>query len=337
MPSDAPLPILFGLEKRLIGWQGLTLTTPANWSPTKFTGSHQKGDMRLDDDEGVRLEIRWESGKKSFDVPKSVDEFLSSLEKDLKKHSNFERIKNAKVVSRSRKKKEQLTNFGWSAVPGPVAGSGFGCAWYCPVCERALFAQVLGRDTERPAAVERLAGEVLTSLECHGEGGWETWSVFDLKVQVPAEFLSTRSQLLLNKLQLEWARPRPSGLGGLGRRNERIVVKRLPIANILLEDTTLRDWAEHGVRFANKQLSLGKATDVRVHGHEGLLYQGPYKDLRARIITRILDLLLQRKTPPGQVLVWHCPQSNRIWSVETELTASNAHVAEEVIASIECH
>lgn len=337
-PSTEPLPPLFGREKHLVGWQGMSLTTQVNWNPAKFSGNHDKGDMRLDDEDGVRLELRWEKPKKAANIEKSVTEFMTRLEKDAKKRRvDWENLEDAKLVSRSRKKKDQLTNFAWKSAGNPEASCGYGVAWSCPVCDRVVFGQILGRHAEKPQKVEKLASEVLTSMECHGEGGWETWSVFDLKVEVPKDFVSAKSQLLLNKLELEWIRPRPVGLYGWGRRPERIVARRFPIANVLLGKTSLENWAHGVLCVPHKQLGLQDPEPCQIRGHEGLLYRGPARDLRARLSVWFFDKLMRRTTPQGELRVWLCPESNKIWSLETELSAANAHVAQDVLDSIMCH
>ncbi|MBV9467716.1 MAG: hypothetical protein JOZ57_00555, partial [Abitibacteriaceae bacterium] len=55
----APLPALFATETHLLGWQGLTVTLPSDWNLKTFGGDATKGDLRVDDADGPRLELRW--------------------------------------------------------------------------------------------------------------------------------------------------------------------------------------------------------------------------------------------------------------------------------------
>ena len=335
--NPAPSP-LFGRARRLLGWQGYTAQLPLEWNPGKFAGKRNNGNLRVDDEDGTRFELRWEETHKTPDVAKSIDNFLKQLEKNAKKNGDPFRVDDkAHTVSRSRKRKEQVTSFGWIGAPDAPASCGYGAAWSCPVCKRVTFAHILGHAGEKSDKIERLAGEILGEMECHGEGGWDTWSAFDLQVEIPTEFELARAQLLLNKIELEWVRPRPTGLYGWGRNAERVRVMRFPVANVLLEGKTLVEWADWNVQHKNKGLALRDATEDEFNGHEGLLYRGPIRDLKARAAVWFFDHLLRRRTPPGEVRVWNCPQSNRLYVLESEVSPVNAHVPGDVLDALACH
>ena len=336
--SSASLPPLFGRTRHLLGWQGFTATVPADWNPGKVAGNRLQGDLRVDDENGVRLEIRWEKSKHKPDIAKSIVNFQKQLEKDAKKRGeNFQIVDEAKVVSRGKKRKEQVTSFGWIGAADSSTSCGFGAAWFCPVCERTTFAHVVGQRGERAEKIERLASEVLTSLECHGEGGWETWSVFDLQIEIPVEFELAGSQLLLNKIEMQWVRPRPVGFYGWGRRAERLKISRFPVANVLLDGKTLEDWADWNVRAKHKLLALGLGEETEVKEHPAVKYHGVIKDLKQRAGVWLFDKVLRRRTPPAEILVWSCPQSNRLWVWEHEVSGVNAHVPTDVLDSLACH
>lgn len=335
--ASAPSP-LFGRARRLLGWQGYTVPLPVEWNPGKFSGKRGNGDLRVDDGDGTRFELRWEETTKTPDVEKSIANFLKQLGKDARKRGDEFRVdEKAHTVSKGRKRKEQITSFGWIGAPGAPASCGYGAAWSCPVCKRVTFAHILGHGLEKPDKIERLASEILGAMECHGEGGWDTWSAFDLQIEVPTEFELARAQLLLNKIEFEWVRPRPVGIYGLGRRAERIRMLRFPVANVLLEGKTLVEWADWNVQHKNKQLALREAVEDEFHGHEGLLYRGPARDLKTRAGVWLFDTLLRRRTPQGEVRVWNCPQSNRLYVLESEVSPVNAHVPGDVLDALVCH
>lgn len=329
---------MFARARHLLGWQGFTATLPANWNPAKFGGNRDKGDLRVDDEDGPRLEMRWERTEKEPNIQKSVDDFLKRLEKDAKKRKvNFDVQDNVHIVGKGRKKKNQLTNFAWVSAPDQPASSAFGISWHCPVCERVLFVQLLGRGEEKPAKVEKLATEILAGMECHGEGGWDTWSAFELKVDIPEEFLLSRAQLLLNRLELEWARPIPQGIRGLGKRTERVALRRFPVANVALANLTLEKWGNVKIAGEHKKLIMGDPEHITIRGHEGLLYTARSRDPRARLAVWFFDKLFRRTTPSPEVRICNCPESNRLYVLETELSTTNAHVARDVLESLECH
>jgi hypothetical protein len=337
-PASSPLPLLFGKARRSLGWQGFSTEIPEGWNPGKFSGNRLNGDLRVDDENGVRFELRWETSKKTPDVEKSVANFLTTLEKEAKKRkAPFKRVDDAKVVSKSKKRKDQVTSFGWIGDDAAQTTCGFGAAWYCPQCDRVTFAHIVGQANEKPGKIERLAGEILGPLECHSEGGWDSWSLYDLKIDIPTEFELARAQLLLNKVELEWIRPRPVGLYGWGRKAERLKLSRFPVASVLLADQSLKDWAYWNVREKQKLLKLGIAEETRVNGHEAVLFQGGAKDPRVALTVWLFDKALRRRTPPGEIRVWNCDVSNRIWAFEHEVSPVNLHVAVDVLDSLECH
>lgn len=334
----APMPLLFGRPTHVLGWQGFTAVLPENWNPAKFGGNRLNGDLRVDDEDGPRLELRWEANKGHVNVEKSVTDFLKRLEKDAKKRKQpFEIVEDVRLVSRGRKGKDQITSFAWRGGGEKLAGHGYGVAWSCPDCGRVTFGHLLGRAHEKPAKIERLATEIFGSLECHGRGGWETWSAFDLKLDVPEEFALGRAQMLLNKIELEWIRPKTAGLKGLGQVAERIAVRRFPIANVVLENESLENWANRTIRFGHKTLKLSAPEPTEVHGHAGMEMTGRPRDWRIWLGAMTFDWLKRRKTSPAVVQVWHCPVSNRLWVLETQVSNANAHVAADTLDSLECH
>jgi hypothetical protein len=62
--KELRLPSMFAIETHLVAWQGMSATTPANWNLTRFEGDHKKGNLGVDDEDGPRLEMRWESRAK---------------------------------------------------------------------------------------------------------------------------------------------------------------------------------------------------------------------------------------------------------------------------------
>jgi hypothetical protein len=335
-PTHAPT--IFGKARNLLGWQGFTFQIPDEWNPGKFSGTRNKGDLRIDDPNGVRIELRWEKTSKAPDVQKSVDNFLKQLEKNAKKNKTaFTAVSNPQVVSKHRKKKDQVTSFGWIGEPDAPASCGYGAAWTCPDCGRIIFTHLLGQKNEKSEKVQKLANEIFTEMECHGEGGWDTWSAFDFRVDIPVEFELKNAKILLNKLDLEWIRPRPIGFHGWGKRPERLRLQRFPVANVLLDGRTLETWSDWNIISKNKQLSFKDATEHTIKNHEGLLYIGHPKDPKSRISLLFFDKILRRVTPAGETLVWNCTESNRIFAFEHEVSNVNVHVPTDVLDGLSCH
>ena len=339
-PETPAAPPLWGRARHALGWQGVTLHVPVEWNPGKVFGDRARGDLRIDDPDGARLEIKWETSKTAVNVEKTVENFLSSLAKIAKREKRpFTALDGLHLVSKHKKGKNGVVSFGWTSDTTGAASSGYGVAWECQACKRVVVAHLLGQNHEAPRRVERVAGEILGSLDCDGHGGWDSWAAFELALEIPDEFPLARSQMLVSKLDWEWVRPRPVGMAGWGRQAERLRIQRFPVANVLLEGKTLSEWADHNIAFKNKSLTLRRADDetVPVNGHDALVYYGHARDPRNRLITLFFDLFLRRKTAPTRVLVWVCETSNRVFAFESEVGAANEHVPGDVLDSLACH
>lgn len=336
--NDA-LPPLFARPTRLLGWQGLSATMPDDWNLASYGGDHASGNLRVDDDDGARFELRWEQPSGSVDLSVSVARFVETLERQAKKNKQkFEAAKDPRLISRSRKRKTQLVCFGWTGERDAPAGQGWGVSWQCADCGRVIVAQIIGRGRERPERVRELATEVLSGLECHGSGGWETWSVFDLRLEVPEEFHLSRSRLLTGRLELEWTRTAPPKMLALfPKRPERLALTRLSLADSLLGRESLEEWACRTSDLRDKKLSFGAWTETVVRTHAALLGIGALRDWRKRLGGWLLARFLRQAPASVQMRLWHCEPSNKIFALTSDLSLSNAHVTNDVLESLECH
>lgn len=322
-------------ETHLLGWQGATITIPENWNLAQFKGTHATGQMRIDDEDAPRLEIRWETPRGDIDIEKSIDKLMTSLARDAKKRGeNFERQEKPLVVAKSRKRKERVTNFGWIGDASSMAAQSWGVSWQCPDCKRVVVAHILGRGDEKPERVRELAGRVLESLECHGEGGWLTWSVFDMNVEIPDAFRLERAKLVTGRLELDWVRGETGGQFGWARRNERLGLTRFSLASILLQNETMAEWARRIICDADKKFRWGKFEEAEVLGCEALLARGSWKDMRKVVLHRVLDKLRKKTPSQPEMRVWHHEEQNKIYVLKSDVEAHNAHIIDDVLQSL---
>ena len=251
--SPPPLPPLFDVPTHLIGWQGMTVTVPEPWNFVQFGGDHSAGHFSLTDDDGPRLELRWETPERTVDLEKSVADFVKRIGGDLKKQKHsFEEVPNLQLLSKTKKRKAQLASFGWKS-DGATLGQGYGIAWQCEKCGRVVVAQIIGRGGERPGKLQSLTSEVFASMECHGSGGWETWSVFGLRVEIPEEFRLNKARLLTGRIEFDWTRGAARGVMAFFARDERIALSRHALANLVLQNESLHDWTRRVVMSADKR------------------------------------------------------------------------------------
>lgn len=340
--KEVRLPSLFAIDTHLVAWQGLSATTPVEWNLAQFAGDRRRGHLRVDDPDGPRLELLWEQPAKAVDLERSVDDFMKRIGRQLKKQNEeFAIAEDKRIVAKSRphtaRRKDGLVHFGWSGERDAAVGQGWGAAWQCPDCGRVVVAHIIGRGRERPEKVQRLAGEVLASMSCHGKGGWQTWSVFDLSVDIPEEFDLARAKLLTGRLELEWALPRASGMMRSFTRDERLQLGRWSLADTILRHESLHDWARRTLTIGDKFLLWRGWHENETHGHHAVQAGGTLRDLRRRLFFSLLQRVRPASTHESSMQVWHCPHSNKIYAVGSDLSPKNRHVAQDVLDSVECH
>jgi hypothetical protein len=339
------LPELFGREAQLFGWQGITLFAPRDWSLAAFSGDYSKGNLRMADEDGVRLELLWERPKQTPNVARSIELLLQNIAREAKrKKQEFESNESVTLLSPARREhadKEQISSFGWVGDKSEAVAHGFGAAWYCPQSERVIVAHVLGRGTQNPDKTRRLAAEVLNSCCSHAVGGWQTWSIFDLQVEIPEEFSLVVAKLQTGRIELDWERvPSSDPLQFLspsawGKRPERIGLRRLSAANVVLENETLEAWASRVARYMFKSYSLGAPVAERVLGVEGLRMSGALSDLRRRWRSRLFEWLLRRQRAVPSARAWQNEEANKLFVLLSDLENENAHVTQDVLDSIQ--
>jgi hypothetical protein len=296
----------------------------------------------VDDEDGPRLELRWEKPVKAIDLERSVADFLDRIGRRMKKEQgDFAVANEQRILSKSHpltaRRKDGLLHFGWSGDRAAPLGQGWGAAWQCPDCGRVVLMHVIGRGRERGDKVQRLAGEILASMSCHGKGGWQTWSVFDLSVDVPEEFTLKRSKLMTGRLELEWVRTRDAGLLAWMRRDERLLLSRWSVADMILRNESLLDWAWRTLTTADKMTLWRPWHETTVREHEAVQAPGLLRDLRRRFWVAVLRRVQPAHAPTASIRAWHCPVSNKLFALGGELSPQNEHVLSDVFDSLECH
>lgn len=326
----------FTVRKHWIGWQGFTFTVPTNWNLASFGGAAPKGTLRVDDGDGPRIEVRWETPTAGIDLGQSIANFVNRLARDAKKKKRvFTVADNPAIVNKNHKPKAQLINFGWTSDKSePLAAHGWGTAWQCKQCGRVVVAHLLGRSTEKPRVAQQLASDIFTSMECHGQGGWQAWGVFGLSSDIPLDFPLARAKLQTGRLEIEWERAIPPGPHGWWTRGERIILRRSSAANLLLENESLDAWTRRTMLWLDKRNLWGEAEEWVFRGHEGWRFSGVPKPLKQRLAHGLRSKLHQNVTQLA-LHIWHDEETNKIIALETELLPSNAHVLQDVLDSLE--
>jgi len=300
------------------GWHGISGFVPPEWNLAGLGGDYQAGYLRLEDSQMARLEVKWSQG--DVDLDKALDRYLGSLEKKGRKRTGITTVKGVRTVSRRSRPDKRLLGFTWDGpgARGPVRAEG--CIWHCRTCKRTVVAQVMAPEGED---VSSLARGVLTSLEDHPSGGSHTWALYGLACRIPEEYRLERHRLMAGYIELLFARGKST-----------LRVERWGMANIILSKENLQEWV---ARQNRKRKDVRAAAEPsQVHGHEGAALRGHRRRPmhRARVGA---ERALGRRVPTqvaGQV--WHCPASNRIYSIESVHWTDDTPFG-KVVESVVCH
>jgi hypothetical protein len=312
-----PSPLEIPESKQLIGWQGLTVIVPHDWTVGSVTGDYREGYLRIDNADMPRLEVRW-SNSKGADVAHTVKRYLASLERDRKQPQKVEVEPDSRFLSRRKVGKDQVQAYIWRGEQ-----HGYGVGWYCKHCSRVILAQVLGKPGEK--GLEELAVKVLATLDDHPADDWVTWSLYDLHTEIPADFEQTKVELRAGLTSLNFK-----------RESETLTVCRWGMAEVALRGHSLESWSRLQLEKQFRSYHPHPA-EYAFRGHEALQVTGESTQPLGLWIR--LGKHVVRKEYADQLVahLWHCTDTNRIYLVSGVLDVQNKHLIEQIRDRTRCH
>jgi len=302
-----------------VGWQGIVLLVPRDWSLVAVSGDHKKGYFRVDGPYSTSAEVRWAATKSAPDLTAKAREFLRELERACRKR---------RIAFTSRIKKRALTESeiktGGSSVGFSWRGdrNGYGRLLFCGVCRRLVIAQVVSPLEEDASGI---AGQILGTLCDHGEVGWQTWALYDLQVALPSDFRLDKYTLMSGYILLSFK-----------SREAEIRVERWGLANMLLKPGGLESWFKADSLPDYRGFEVQIEPDGGEHGHEVLNISGRRRGVLQTLRTAARALTLRPLPQQLAGYVWHCPDSNRLFAVRVA-QARPEMLAREIKDRLACH
>ncbi|MCS7310630.1 MAG: hypothetical protein NZ741_10450 [Armatimonadetes bacterium] len=293
--------------EQIVGWQGVSLQVPPDWSVTGFQGDAREGYLRIDSPGSLVAEVRWAQARKPVDIRKRLDAYLNLVERQAKKR---------KVAFTGRIKpseeREGALEFHYRA-----DRKVWGFIQQCPQCRRVVIAQVSG-DADDP--VVNVAHQLLHTLQDHAEDGWWTWALLGLLVRLPQRFALVKTQVMSGYLLLQFR-----------HRYTEVSVERWGLADVTLKKWTLPDWAQ---QVAGWKRTRAQHTESEIKTHPAVWSVGVRRAPTVWLWRKVERWLLRRPEELRGV-VWHCEPSNRIFSVRVE--RGTEELLEQIVASVQCH
>jgi hypothetical protein len=336
------------LHRTIVGWQGIRFNLPPDWNVTGFSMERDSGYLRVDapGNSAVTVQIRWSDATKPQDGPPTGYTLLAPVfrrwlrrpEPPVKQpslKSNLERMfqetakqaKKAKAAFESSIKPERregpndertAMNFSWTG-----AGRGQGKIWYCSHCHRVVIAQVVGAARDQ-SAIAAVASQLFASLHDHAEDGYDLWALYDLQLEIPADFRLLEQKLLSGYLSLTF-----------GRNGEKIIVDRWGLANMTLKKFTLEEWFRNNAQVGLKKMASDTVESAR--GHSISHYRGGIPLL---VLARLLrDSVGSLRNFPTRYEggAWTCPESNKIFALQTLRNKRSDTLWREIADRCVCH
>ena len=335
-------------RRTVVGWQGLRFQLPPDWNVTGFSMERESGYLRVDapGNSAVTVQIRWtdasrpESGpttgyallapvvrrwlRRPEPMPKTPN-LKTNLEKMFQETAKQAKKAGAKFESSIKAERSEgpageraAMNFSWTG-----AGRGQGKIWYCSHCHRVVIAQVVGL-TRDQGTIAAVASQLFSSLQDHGQDGYDLWALYDLEVEIPDDFRLQEQKLLSGYLSLTF-----------GRKGEKIILDRWGLANLTLKKFKLEEWFQNNIPVRLKSLKQDEVETEQ--GHSVSHYTGR--------IPLMLFLRLLRDTVGSMRLfptryesgVWECAASNKIFALQTLRSRKSETLWRDVADRCVCH
>ncbi len=304
--------------RNLIAWQGISVCVPDNWHIGAISGDEEEGYLRIQDDDMVRLETKWEQAKNFVDIEAVVEKYLNDLKRRSKRVRPAIKTRHgSRTTGPDELGRKSLVRFAWS---GDRQGQGM--AWLCGECNRVVIVQVIAPLDED---IRTLSRRVFSSFRDHPDGNWRTWATYGFVAEAPKDFKLADQKLMTGLIQFSFERD-----------TEKLTVSRYALADVLLKNRSLFDWSreEFGKRLRNCACETDTGT---LHGHEAILVYGSKSKLGPRVQRFVWHCLRRKYGDRMECIIWHCEESNKIFAVESTVDVATCGLAHEVAQRIRCH
>jgi hypothetical protein len=269
---------------REIAWNGVCFEVPTNWD----IGEIGRQYLLLASDTGPQMEIKWGPVKGKFSPRAQLKRLAASQGRKMRKDLHEETLPAAWARSLSR---YESIGFSWQ---GGVIG-GHGAVLYCPHCRQATLLQFYQAPFDRPAPY---ADRLLASFEDHTEQPLTTWSVFDIRAEIPGDYRLKTFRFDAGLYELAFT-----------SRKSLLTLQRWSPADALLGQDGL-------VGFERKYLaySTNRSMTVKTSSRQTV----EVEDISHKGILRRLRKHLRRQPQYIRARLWHEADKNRILGVRLE-------------------
>ncbi len=290
------------------GWQGVQFDVPADWNLAVVNGEYESGYLRLDDDDMVRLELKWEGRRNRLSLDKVIENYLKQLEQKAKKAKlPFDIKRDQRFVALEGHDFECMT------IKSDVAS--FTLASRCHKCGRVILARVLHKKGQ---AAKPIAKRIFSTLQDHPENEALVWQFYDFRFATPEGFALERSSLKTGCIEMF-----------VYNKRDEVEVCRAALAQVLLKERKLKDWFRE---FYHKRMKnfVFDVEDAEYRGHKALDCIG-----RTSVRKSLFSGLQRRRYM--RVRVWRCSETDKIYIFRLTSTQEDDERFERFCGEVVCH
>jgi len=290
------------------GWQAIHFDVPKGWELGAVSGDFNAGYFRLDDEDMVRLEVKWEKSKGKLTIGKVVEKHLDEVSKEARKQG-------IRWSSKRNLKLAKLDGFDYEIFSFRGGVSTIGLVARCHTCERALFIRIFHRAGE---PIRNVARRTFETLRCHAKDGKTHWHFYDFEFDIPEPLRLDKHSLKTGRLELLFK-----------KKQTEMELVRISLASVVLGQKDLGTWFTD---FYDKKLQgyRLKQRKGKVRGHGCLVYEG--EPLFAR---RIRTLFSGRHKL--YACTWRCDKSDKLYIFRTTSRSHEQEKLNRFVETINCH
>jgi hypothetical protein len=319
--------------KQRIGWRGVSLEVPEDWSLTSVSGEGVNGYLRVESPETLFLQVKWWDRRGIVSTPDALENYI----RDLERRARGSRVAALGAAIRRAESRERRASLEWKRGPRSLAGirpseqapvtyswtggqRAYGVVYHCGECKRLVIAEVVGRLEDDFSG----AAAILRSIREHPADGWNPWGMYGLYVELPKVFQLEKHQLMTGYLRFAFR-----------HRARTFLVQRWGLANVALRGSDLKEWYDYQERDRLARYRY-RYEPMEIHGHEGLRLFGREKLLPGA--AKGLHQLTSFSAPALRIegRVWLCPEGNKIYAITAQHGRDDGTL-DEVVRRLRCH
>ena len=289
------------------GWQGITLTVPADWHIVFNQGRRASGQVRLADESAVRLEVRWQAARGNESPQQTVSTYLARLSRRAAKEGTDLAVQ--RDLRLASPPDADVECYRWVADRQALA-----MLSRCRRCSRLVHLHLWGEPAE---SLKGLARTVFASLRDHPDDGTDLWRFLDVEFRTPSGLPLVRKSLQSGCVRMAF-----------GGRSTRLEFVRVSLAETLLRRKSLKEWFGEFYGRSLKRRSYD-ASEATLKGHAGLQAEG-----RPWLLVNPLALIGRRRVL--RAACWHCETSNRLFICRFDGPAAQVGLFGEAVAGFKC-